>query len=302
MEEGSRPSVAIVGAGVVGTSLGIALAGAGYGVTAVGSRSEESARRAAERIPGARACRSPAEAAGLAEVVLLTTPDRAIGEACTRIAADGGFQRGACVLHVSGALDAGVLEPAARLGCATGSWHPLQSFAAVDAAPGRFAGTYFFFEGADAACARAAQMTRDLGGRPVALAPGRKRLYHAAAVIACNYLVTLAQEAAGLMTRAGVPGELALPALLPLMAGTLENLRREGVPKALTGPIARGDAGTVAGHLGALREWAPDLEEVYRVLGRRTVPIGLAKGTLAERVGMELLGLLGGVTPPEAKP
>ena len=128
---------------------------------------------------------------------------------------------------------------------------------------------------------------------PVALARGGKALYHAAASVACNYLVTLASEGVELMAAAGVPREAALPALLPLLRGTVRNLEVLGLPRALTGPIARGDAPTVGRHLEAIRRERPVTEEMYRALGRRTVPIGRSKGTLGPEDAAELERLLG---------
>ena len=118
-----------------------------------------------------------------------------------------------------------------------------------------------------------------LDGRPVPLDSASKALYHAAACAASNYLVTLVDYAACLMVKAGVPPDVAMPALLPLVAGTVENLETVGLPDALTGPIARGDVGTVKGHLAALQAAPGDLVRLYVALARKTVEVAAAEGT-----------------------
>ncbi len=289
--DAARWKVAILGAGVVGTSLGRVLRERGHEIVGVVTRSEATARRAAEAVGGAAAGVDPAEAAARADLVLVTTPDRAIASVCAEVGRRGGFRRGSVVAHTSGALDSEVLEAARGAGCETGSLHPLGTFASAESAS--FAGIYFFFEGTPGAVRVLADLAREIGGLPVPLARGGKALYHAAAVVACNYLVTLASEGVELMAAAGVPREAALPALLPLLRGTVRNLEALGLPRALTGPIARGDTPTVGRHLEAIRRDWPAAEEMYRVLGRRTVPIGRNKGTLGSEDAAELERLLG---------
>lgn len=288
---GARWTVAILGAGVVGTSLGRALKARGHEIAGVVTRSEGTARQAAARLGGAPVFADAAEAALRADLVLVTTPDRSVAQVCAAVARQDGFRAGAVVLHTSGALDSTALEPARGAGCAVGSWHPLQTFASAEAAT--FEGVYFFFEGMARAGEVATALTRELGGFPVALAPGGKALYHAAAVTACNYFVTLVHEGVELMAASGVPRDVALPALLPLLRGTVRNLEAVGLPQALTGPIARGDVPTVARHLEAIRRGRPEAEALYRALGRRTVPVGREKGTLPAPVAEELDRLLG---------
>ncbi len=292
MDGTARRRIALIGAGVVGTSLAKALGGCGHAIVGVASRTEEGARRAAERLGGAPAFRRAAQAVREADLVLLTPPDRSIDLVCGEIAAEGGFRPGTLVLHASGALDSGVLRPAREAGCEVASVHPLQTFASVEAALALFAGTYFFWEGSDGAGTTVESLVRELGGIPVAIATEGKALYHAAAVVACNYLVTLAREAVALMTAAGVPAELGLPALLPLIRGTVRNLEGVGLPAALTGPIARGDAATVARHLSALQARAPAVAALYRGLGRATVGLGREKGTLTAEAAAEIDRLL----------
>jgi predicted short-subunit dehydrogenase-like oxidoreductase (DUF2520 family) len=136
------------------------------------------------------------------------------------------------------------------------------------------------------------EMAAALQGRWIELRPGDKVLYHAAAVMACNYMVTLVKLATDLWQTFGVPTSEATRALLPLLRGTVNNIGNVGLPNCLTGPIARGDLGTIRKHLKALEAKAPELAATYRELGRRTVPIALAKGRIDEQRAKELFQLL----------
>jgi predicted short-subunit dehydrogenase-like oxidoreductase (DUF2520 family) len=134
-------------------------------------------------------------------------------------------------------------------------------------------------------------IAQDLGAHTIVIPSGGKGLYHAAAVLVSNYVVTLAATGTDLLTRLGVPREDALRALLGLMGGALQNLKDAGLPNALTGPIARGDAGTVRRHLEATAA-DPALTSAYAALGLLTVPVALAKGALSEEGAQELARVL----------
>ena len=136
------------------------------------------------------------------------------------------------------------------------------------------------------------EMAVSLEGRWIELKPGDKVVYHAAAVLACNYLVTLVKLATDLWQTFGVSTSEATRALLPLLRGTINNLDNVGLPQCLTGPIARGDLGTVGKHLAALENSAPELLPTYRELGRQTIPIALDKGKVDEQVAKEMQKLL----------
>jgi predicted short-subunit dehydrogenase-like oxidoreductase (DUF2520 family) len=270
--------LAFIGAGKVGSALAIALYRAGYPVVAISSRTRAPVQRLAERVPGAAACSRPAQVAALADVVFLTVPDDAVRS----LAEITPWRSGQMAVHCSGSLSLDVLEAATAAGALAGAIHPLQTFASVDNALQNLPGSTFGIEAANENVAAALEgMARALNGTPIRLGPGDKALYHASAVIACNYLVTLESLAAGLWQAFGVKSRPALNALMPLLRGTLSNLERAGLPDALTGPIARGDTGTVAKHLAALDQAAPELASLYRILGLHTIPIGLAKGSLS---------------------
>jgi predicted short-subunit dehydrogenase-like oxidoreductase (DUF2520 family) len=284
--------IAIIGAGVIGRALGTLLQQAKHEITAVSSRTLKSARDGARVLGGAPVVGDPGMAALGADVVLLSVPDRAIPSVAIQVAAGGALRRGAVVAHLSGALPAGVLAGVRAAGGWQGSLHPLQAFADVETAVANLPGSYFFLEGDTEAVAVLTGLVLSVEGRPVPLDSTAKSLYHAAACAASNYLVTLADYATQLMVSAGVPSEAALPALLPLIRGTVRNLESLGLPDALTGPIARGDVGTVRAHLEALRRAPGDLVRVYATLARKTVEIALRKGRIDRSVADQFLALL----------
>jgi predicted short-subunit dehydrogenase-like oxidoreductase (DUF2520 family) len=285
-------NIAVIGAGCLGTSLAVLLHRAGHKVTAICSRTHRSAQAAAALVPGAKVVGDCGLAAMGADVVLLAVPDRAIAMVGIQVAAGGALKRGAIVAHHSGALPAGILAGVRAAGGWQGCAHPLQSFADVETALATLPNSFFFLEGDAEAMDVLATLVLSVEGRPVRIDSGAKSLYHAAACVASNYLVTLADYATTLMVRAGVPPDVALPALLPLLRGTIENLESVGLPEALTGPIARGDVGTVKNHVQALRRAPGDLVRLYAALARKTVEVAIRKGKIERTHAESILRLL----------
>ncbi|MCA9564648.1 MAG: DUF2520 domain-containing protein [Myxococcales bacterium] len=182
------------------------------------------------------------------------------------------------VVHTSGALSSEVLE---RMGFSTpiGSWHPLQSFADPRTGADRFLGAFAALEGSPDAVSMARLLSDALSMQPVVVSTEGKSAYHAAAVMSSNLLVALTDAAVAAGELAGLTRERALQMLLPLQRGTLANLGSVGVDDALTGPVARGDTGTVAAHLEVL---TPELAEIYSVLSRRAIAVAQRRGLLEE--------------------
>ncbi len=286
-----KPSFAVVGCGKVGLALAAHLTAAGYPMTGAASKSLESARKAAAAAQIHFFSDVPWKATPGADVVFITTPDGTIAETCQKIAARHGFKDNAVVLHCSGALPSTILAPAKELGLAIGSMHPLQSFATASAKENPFEGIVISTEGDKKALTLAQRMAEDLGARCYKIKTEAKTLYHAAAVVASNYLVTLESIAIQLLKAAGIPEKEAFTVLRPLILGTLSNIESVGITKALTGPIARGDAQTVQKHMAAIQELSPLLLEFYKILGRHTVPIAQKAGISKAAAGA-LLRLL----------
>ena len=282
------PKLGFIGAGTVGTALAIKLSERGYPVVAVSSRNQTSAGKLAQVIDGCHAAASSQAVADSAELVFITTPDDAI----TTVVSAVKWHPGQSVVHCSGADSVDSLEPARKQGASVGAIHPLQTFASVEQAINNISGSTFALEAEEPLLSILKDIATTLDGSWIELTANDKVLYHAAAVIACNYLVTLVKLATDLWQTFDVPPEQATQALLPLLRGTIANIERVGIPQCLTGPIARGDTGTITKHIDALEKAAPALLPTYRDLGRQTIPIALAKGRLDRQQAGELQKLL----------
>jgi predicted short-subunit dehydrogenase-like oxidoreductase (DUF2520 family) len=277
-----------IGAGTTGTALAVRLSQKGWPVVAVSSRTLSSAKKLGKLVPNCRVCHTSQEVADLADLVFVPTPDDAIAQACGEVQWHGGQS----VVHCSGAHSVDILESAKELGARVGSFHPLQTFAGVDQAIENLPGSTFALEAEGALLSTLKELTQLLNGHWVELKPGDKVLYHVAAVFACNYLVTLVKLALDLWQDFGVSSKDATRALLPLVKGTMNNIDNIGLPNCLTGPIARGDLGTIEKHLNALDARNPSLLTTYKELGLQTIPIALAKGKVNEQKTEEMRNLL----------
>ncbi len=286
-----------IGAGTVGTALAIRLSGCGYPVIGVSSRSQSSARNLARLVRGCQPLDSNQAVADSANLVFITTPDGVIRQ----VAAEVNWRLGQSLVHCSGALSTDVLEPARKLGAQVGAFHPLQTFAGVKQAIDNIPGSTFAIEAEVPLLDTLKEMAGALDGYWIELEAEDRVIYHAAAVIACNYLVTLVKLATDLWQTFGVPTHKATRSLLPLLNGTINNIDTIGIPQCLTGPIARGDSGTIKKHLEALQKKAPDLLSTYRELGLKTIPIALAKGKIEPKQAKELTKILTQKLPGEAK-
>ncbi len=276
-----------IGAGTVGTALAVLLSRQGYQVVAVASRTPASAERLAKAVAGCRVMSSQ-EVADTADLIFITTPDDVIAT----VAAQVKWLRGCRVAHCSGADSTDILEPARKSGASVGGFHPLQTFASVQQAIENIAGSTFALEAEEPLLTTLKDLATALGGRWIILKPSDKVAYHAAAVFASNYLVTLVKMSTDLWQTFAIPTDQAVAALLPLMHGTLHNIETIGIPQCLTGPIARGDTGTVSKHLKTLREKTPALLSPYKELGRQTISIALAKGRINTKQASKLETIL----------
>jgi predicted short-subunit dehydrogenase-like oxidoreductase (DUF2520 family) len=280
--------VGFIGAGTTGTALAVRLSQRECPVVAVFSRTLSSARKLAGLVPDCQVCHRAQEVADAAEMVFITTPDDVIAQVCNEVQ----WHERQSVVHCSGAHSVDILEAAKKLGAAAGSFHPLQTFADVNQAIENLPGSTFALEAEEPLLSTLKELTSLLNGNWVLLKPGDKVLYHAAAVFACNYLVTLVKLALDLWQDFGTSQKQATRALLPLLEGTINNIGKIGLPNCLTGPIARGDLGTIERHLNALEAKSPSLLPAYKELGRQTIPIALAKGKINEQKAEEMKDLL----------
>jgi predicted short-subunit dehydrogenase-like oxidoreductase (DUF2520 family) len=281
-------TIGFIGAGTVGTALAVRLQQKGYRVIAVNSRSRSSAERLAGMVEGCQVHDNGQGVADAVDMVFITTPDGVIPQIAVQLE----WRPGQSVVHCSGADSLDVLAPVTSKGASAGGFHPLQTFASIRHAIENIPGSTFAIEAEEPLLGTLREMAESLEGKWIRLGPGDKVLYHAAAVLACNYLVTLVKLSTDLWETFGVPRVEATKALLPLIRGTVNNLENVGLPDCLTGPIARGDLGTIQKHIAALKTKAPQLLPVYLELGRQTIPIALAKGKIDESRAKELQTVL----------
>lgn len=270
-------TIALIGAGKVGSALAIALCAAGYEITAVASRTKQSAQLLAKRL-GTVAAQDAAQAAAAGDVVLIATPDREIGGVAQWLAEHDACRRGQIALHVCGSQSASSLQPLRLAGVAVGSMHPLQAFSDIDAAVKTLPGTYFAVDGDASAMRVAEQLTEALGGKSFHVPPEQRALYHAAACMASNYTIALLHASARLLAAVGMAEQEALTALAPILQATFDNARRFGTVQALTGPIVRGDIVTVEKHLQSIDELSPEESTIYRELGIYTQRVAQMRG------------------------
>lgn len=268
----------VIGCGRVGITLAVFLQSSGFIPKGFFSRSETSSRTAVEIAGRGQVCPDALSAVRGADIVFITTPDTEIQPVCRSLAAAGGFASETTVFHLSGALSSEILSAAADKGAHTGSIHPLQAFAPYEKGQANpFAGINMSVEGSPEAQTLGQEIVTALGASAFTIPTQAKTLYHASAVVASNYLVTLEHAALQLLMETGLTEEKAFSILEPLIQGTLSNIKNRGCADALTGPVARGDHEIVAAHLKDIDAKRPGFSALYRLLGQHTLE--MAKGS-----------------------
>ena len=270
--------IGFIGAGKTALGLSLELVRVGYRVNSVYSKSFSSAKHMASLLPDCQALKSAQQVADTNDMVFITTPDD-----CIRSVVEGLYwHHKQSLLHCSGALSLDVLETAENDGARIATFHPLISFADVPSA-GKLNGCTFALEGSEPLLATMKEIADKLGGRSIVLKAGDKALYHASAVLACNYIVTLLDMASGIWEEFDISRDEALNALLPLLKRTVNNIETTGLPDSLTGPIARGDIDTVRKHIEVLGRSNQSLLSIYKEMGLKTIPIALDRGLSEEK-------------------
>ncbi|UWE12976.1 Rossmann-like and DUF2520 domain-containing protein [Actinacidiphila bryophytorum] len=287
-ERPGRLTVGVVGAGRVGPALAAALGLAGHRPVVASGVSEASRRRAEALLPGVPMV-EPGQVMAAADLVLLTVPDDALPDLVRGLAETGAVRPGQLLVHTSGRYGTAVLDPALRAGALPLALHPAMTFTGTPVDVQRLAGCSFGVTAPGELRLAAEALVIEMGGEPEWVEESARPLYHAALAIGANHLVTLVAQARDLLSAAGVtePGRM----LGPLLGAALDNALRSG-DGALTGPVARGDAGTVAAHLRELREHAPDTVPSYVAMARATADRALANGMLKAEFAEALLGAL----------
>lgn len=268
---------AVIGPGRVGTAVAMALAAAGNRVEAVAGRGAAALDAFTARLPAARVAATPAEAAEGAELVLLAVPDDVLAGVVRDLAVADAVAEGARVVHVAGGVGTAVLEPLRLAGAAVAACHPAQTFPDPDRGFASLPGTTWAVTAAPADLGWASVLVTDLRGTPVPIAETNRTLYHAGLAVGANATTSVVTMARDLLFGAGIddPGAF----LGPLVTTAASNAAERGAA-ALTGPVRRGDAGTVAAHLDELRTVLPEVVDAYTALAR----LALAQ---AQRAGLD---------------
>lgn len=288
----SRPGrlgVGVVGAGRVGAVLGSALRAAGHAIVGVSAVSQASRERADALLPGVPVL-AVHEVVGRSELVLLTVPDDALLAVVQGLATTGAWQPGQLVIHTCGRYGWRVLEPVVSRGGIPLAMHPAMTFTGTSLDLTRLPDCCFGVSAPAAVLPIAQALVVEMGAEPVIVAEEARPLYHAALAHGANHLVTLVAQCLDLLAAAGVEDGARL--LGPLLSAALDNALRSG-DAALTGPVARGDAGTVGAHLEVISETGLDgVATVYRALARATADRALAAGRLQPEAAEALLAVL----------
>jgi predicted short-subunit dehydrogenase-like oxidoreductase (DUF2520 family) len=293
-----RLRIGVIGTGRVGSALGAVLARAGHTVVAASGVSEASVRRAHSRLPGVPLC-DPQQVAARAELVLLTVPDDALPGLVAGLAATGAELAGRLLVHTSGRYGVGVLEPAVARGALPLALHPVMTFTGRPDDIDRLEGICFGVTAPDQLQPVAEALVIEMGGEPVLIREEDRALYHAALASASNHLVGLVAEAADLLRSVGAANPSRM--LSPLLYAALDNALRLG-DAGLSGPVARGDADTVARHIEVLGQASPRALGAYVALARLTAGRALAADLLASSDAQRLLDVLADLASPAGPP
>ena len=285
--------VSIIGAGRLGTSLGYALLKKGYKIKALSCRTISSAEESRKIIGEGIASIDNIQTARVGEIVFLCLPDEEISKVARVLAGSDINWSKKFVFHCSGLIPSEVLKPLEDKGALTASLHPIQSFAQKKTPPAQFENIYFGLEGCTEALDLSQKIVRQLGGHPLILQPEDKALYHAACSTASNFFVVLLEMAVSLLKQIDLQEEKALQILLPLVKGTLHNVKKFNIRASLTGPVIRGDQKSIQKHLEALRNFPP-YYETYTKLAAQALEMAKGEGKISPQKIKVLKNLLEG--------
>jgi predicted short-subunit dehydrogenase-like oxidoreductase (DUF2520 family) len=270
----ARLEVGVVGAGRVGAVLGAALRAAGHDVVGAAGESDASHRRIAALLPGV-VSRKPTAVARSCDLLVLAVPDDMLANVVRMLADSGALHEGQHVVHTSGRHGLAVLEPARAVGARVAAMHPAMTFTGTAVDLDRLPGTVFGLTADPADRAFVESLVADLGGTPMWVPEEMRTLYHAGLAHGANHLVTLVTEAMEILSAAGAADPAGT--LRPLLTAALDNALEQG-DAALTGPIVRGDLGTVRAHLEDIRLNAPQTLGSYVALARATLDRAVTDG------------------------
>lgn len=293
-----RLTVGVVGTGRAGSVLGAALRLAGHPVVAAYGVSELSQLRADALLPDVPLV-SVDEVFAAAELVLLTVPDDVLPELVSGLAATGAVRTGQLIAHASGRYGISVLDPATALGALPLALHPAMTLTGTSLDLERIVGAPFGVSAPDQIRPVGEALVVEMGGEPIWVPEQSRPLYHAALANGANHLITLVTQSLDLLEAAGIENPQRL--LSPLLYASLDNALRNG-DAAMTGPVVRGDAGTVAAHVEVIDEVSSQARRAYVAMARLTADRALAAGTLSPQKAEALLSVLASQEPGDPNP
>lgn len=285
-----KPEVTIIGLGALGITLGQALTEKGVKVRSVFNRTSEKAYSTARKLDIDIAGDFPSGSDELGEVIFITVSDGAIAETAEKLKKLSGNMMEHTFVHCSGSESAELLSPLRKQGGAVASFHPLQTFTSSSSTDD-FRNIFFSLQGDEQAFDLLRAIAKSLGAQSMEVTAGQKSHLHVAGVMASNYLHVLLQASVSSAEISGLSAEDIKKALLPLVQTTLNNAKESSFGAALSGPIKRGDITTVKKHLDILKD-NPELREVYKTLGKRTVDMAVDAGHLDKDTAICLYNLL----------
>ncbi len=264
--------IGFIGAGKVGTAMGVYLKEKNYNILGYYSRTYESAQNAAA-LTNSNASIKLESLVKNSDLLFITTNDDEISNICNRLLDEGLINEEKIVVHMSGADSSKILEKLKKKGCYIYSLHPLQSFADIKSAVKDLQHTVFSLEGDKEKIKVIEDILKTTGNKYFIIQTEQKALYHVAACVVSNYLVSLLDYGLSIFETIGIDKDKGYKALYPLIQGSIENIKNLGTSKALTGPIARGDVNTIEKHIEALKNINPQWLDMYKTLGFATIEV-----------------------------
>lgn len=289
-KNGSGVNIGFIGAGRAARSLATCLDSKGYKVSSISSRNVGSSMSIADQIHGCTATTEPQQIANSCDLIFITTPDDQISSVAKTVR----WHKGTGVVHCSGVESSDILSPAAERGALTGSFHPMQTFHRTSGKADNtdFENVAFSIEGDRPLMSILKDMATELGGWPVEIMPKDKAIYHISGFLACGAVTSLLNEATQLWEIIGYTKEQGLRALLPILKTTVTNMESVGPASTLTGPISRGDTGTIQKHLDTIYERAPSILPIYKQVSVSAANLSSENSSITKRKKAEILKIL----------
>ncbi|MDD8030860.1 MAG: DUF2520 domain-containing protein [Acidobacteriota bacterium] len=271
----------VIGAGQVGSALILALSQVKFKLQVVSDRSIRKARQVVKIVGQGQATNDNKTAVSPADIIFICVPDDFISLVVNNLARVDFKNK--YVFHTSGACSSRLLEPLVKRGAAVASFHPVQTFAGPDPEPDIFQGIYFGIEGQPKAKQLGRKLAARLGAKTLYLSPEEKSVYHLACSMSSNFLVLLLFEVIELFRTIGLEEKETIKILVPLLNKTLQNVKKLGIERSLTGPLIRGDCQTVKSHL-SITSLRPGLDKIYRSLAQESLVIGQRRGLSEDKI------------------